>query len=172
VLPLVTTGATLHRLWFTGLLSFKDRSDEQDCPHGWTNWSSSCYIHINTNYTWSYALATCSALGSNLVDIHSKSENSFISNLTSSNVWTGGVLELESNSWHWDAGSPWGWTGWAPDHPPGQLEGCLAVQGGIWLSVDCSSQKTVLCEIKGEEEEALDIVTGRSGAAPPDRTTS
>lgn len=160
VLPLVTTGATLHRLWFTGLLSFKDRSDEQDCPHGWTSWSSSCYRHINTSYTWSSALATCSALGSNLVDIHSKSENSFISNFTSSDLWTGGGLMPESDSWHWEGGAPWSWTGWGADQPSATAEGCLSIQpGGVWASVDCSTHLTALCEIKGEEAASPDIVT-------------
>jgi len=161
VLPLVTTGATLHRLWFTGLLSFKDRSEEQDCPHGWTSWSSSCYRHINTSYTWSSALATCSALGSNLVDIQSRSENSFISNLTLTDFWTGGALVPESGgSWEWEGGAAWSWSGWEEEQELSVLDGCLSVEpGGVWNKVGCDTLHSVVCEIRDMEGENTDMVT-------------
>jgi len=169
VLPLVTTGATLHRLWFTGLLSFKDRSDEQDCPHGWTNWSSSCYRHINSSLSWSSALATCSALGSNLVDVQSKAENSFISNMTgSTDFWSGGILEAESSSWQWDGGAPWTWSGWTSAEAPSPgVRGCLLVkQGGTWATEDCSRSNSALCEIKLELEISTDSVTDTDSRPP------
>ena len=68
--------------------------------------------------------------GSNLVDIQSKSENSFISNFTSSDLWTGGGLMPESDSWHWEGGAPWSWTGWGADQPTATAEGCLSIEPG------------------------------------------
>ena len=68
--------------------------------------------------------------GSNLVDIQSKSENSFISNFTSSDLWTGGALISESDSWQWEGGAPWSWTGWDDELPVDVVEGCLSIQPG------------------------------------------
>lgn len=148
VLPLVTTGATIHRLWFTGLLSFKGRTDDQDCPQGWTAWSGSCYRHINTSHTWPAALATCGALGSNLADIDSRSENLFLTNLIDTDSWTGGLLEIESDTWHWEGGASWTWSGWGGAVKGRTRYGCLKLlRGGNWSSEDCSSEQSVLCEV-------------------------
>jgi len=149
VLPLVTTGATIHRLWFTGLLNFKGRTEDQDCPTGWSTWSTSCYRHINTSHSWPAALATCSSLGSNLADIESRSENIFISNLITSDTWTAGLLEIESDTWHWEGGSTWSWSGWTGAGKGKSRYGCLKIlAGGNWSSADCSSELSVLCELK------------------------
>ena len=102
-----------------------------DCPHGWSSWSTSCYRHINTSFTWSSALATCSALGSNLVTVQSKTENSFVANLSSgSSFWTGGILLPSTDSWQWNGGDPWNWTGWSIVQPAILQDACLLVKHG------------------------------------------
>jgi len=101
------------------------------------------------------------------VDIQSKSENSFISNFTSSDLWTGGALISESDSWQWEGGAPWSWTGWDDELPVDVVEGCLSVQpGGIWTPVDCNTLHSAVCEIKGEEGDSLDIVTDTENREP------
>ena len=60
-----------------------------DCPLGWTNWSSSCYRHINTSHSWPAALATCSALGECLGDSSPLMRKCLISNPIG--LWDGAI---------------------------------------------------------------------------------
>ena len=36
----------------------------------------------------------------------------------------------DSDSWHWEGGAPWSWTGWGADQPTATAEGCLSIEPG------------------------------------------
>lgn len=169
VLPLVTTGATLHRLWFTGLLSFKERSDEQECPVGWVGWSSSCYRHLPAPETWSAAQALCLALGSSLADITSKAESSFLANMTSGlgESWTGG--RVEGGAWSWDGGAEWTADLAPPPHPGHCL---LLGLGGGWGGAPCHQERGALCEMQPGLELPEELVTGPLPPPSPPTTST
>ena len=59
----LVSGATIHRLWFTGLLNFKEQTDKKDCPVGWVRWSSSCYKFDDNPLSWPEAVSKCNAMG-------------------------------------------------------------------------------------------------------------
>ena len=120
-------------------------------------------------------------LGANLADIESRSENNFISNFITSDTWTAGLLEIESDTWHWEGGSAWSWSGWTGAGKGKPRYGCLKIltggnieiflpftvsdnvsPGGNWSSADCSSELSVLCELKWSDL-VTDMVSGRSG---------
>ena len=71
VLPLLTTAATLVRLWQVGVFT-----SEATCPPGWSTHSSTCFSSSPLYPSnWSTALSLCSNLGARLPS------NSFLASL-------------------------------------------------------------------------------------------
>ena len=73
------------------------------------------------------------------MDIESVEENVYTAGLISSDTWTGGLLEAESDTWTWEAGGTWTWAGWGGGgggaQPGGRKtvgikHGCLKLQRG------------------------------------------
>jgi len=105
VLPFVTLVATIHRLWFMGMIDFEDVATVEDCPDEWVLWEGNCYFYMPHPQPWSHALSTCSRLeSSELVDISSEEEDKFLQKMTASSFWTGGRYSRQG--WKWEPG---GW---------------------------------------------------------------
>lgn len=102
VLPFVTLVATLHRLWFMGIISFQT---DHECPDGWLLWSGSCYLYLTQNASWSSALTACGQsdmTDTYLVDISSEEENQFLAQVTAEKFWTAG--KQSKQGWKWEPG--------------------------------------------------------------------
>ena len=83
--------------------------------------------------------------GANIVDIESEKENIFISSLMTNDTWTGGLLEIESDTWHWEGGATWTWSGWSGTAKGKPRYGCLKVLTG---TVDRVSQNKSLYKME------------------------
>lgn len=144
VLPLVTTGATIHRLWFTGLLSFKARAEEKDCPSGWVKYTESCYLYSEATSSWQEALSFCNSLGSSLADVESLEEHKFIQHLITRDTWSGGHHDTDAGEWGWEGGAAWTWPGLELGS---NKVGCLSIsKDGNWVPTECNQKFSVLCE--------------------------
>ena len=79
VLPLLTTAATLVRLWQVGVFTSNETNgftSEATCPPGWSTYSSTCFSSSPLSPSnWSTAFSLCSNLGARLPS------NSFLASL-------------------------------------------------------------------------------------------
>ena len=113
----------------------------------------SIYFDIVPSFPWYFFTLANLISGSNLVDIQSRSENSFISNLTLTDFWTGGALVPESGgSWEWEGGAAWSWSGWEEEQELSVLDGCLSVEPGQFWDYERKLEQawTELCQAQGK----------------------
>ena len=65
IFPLLTTVATILRLWQTGVLSLPSPR-VQPCPKDWLNQSQICFHQLPVSLEWSQADQSCRALQASL----------------------------------------------------------------------------------------------------------
>ena len=92
VFPLLTTVATLLRLWQVGVFTFPVQQGRTlffplllvhsstilVCPRGWHSFSSSCISPLPVPANWSSATRACAGLGARLPTVHSEQMNNFL----------------------------------------------------------------------------------------------
>ncbi|KAK7503121.1 hypothetical protein BaRGS_00005747 [Batillaria attramentaria] len=85
-----------------------------DCKVGWTRFQDSCYVLLREHVPWTSAKIMCEALGGGLLEIHSKAENDFITQLARHNgreyLWLGLTDLAHEGKWVWIS------NGQAPDY--------------------------------------------------------
>ncbi|KAK7503124.1 hypothetical protein BaRGS_00005750 [Batillaria attramentaria] len=89
-------------------------ADFHSCKDGWTHFQGSCYVILSEIVPWTSAKIMCEALGGGLLEIHSKPENDFITQLARHNgtryVWLGLTDLAYERKWVWIS------SGQAPDY--------------------------------------------------------
>ena len=124
------------------------------CPIGFKKFQSQCYKVVQESDTWSNARGKCKQFGYgyDLVSIHSRKENSFVSsmlyedsNMDSDEVWIGGLTTSSSaQDFQWSDQSPFNMVNWATNQPDGVTKYTLAILNRIQMSrLSFSGGKTV-----------------------------
>ncbi|XP_061172826.1 macrophage mannose receptor 1-like isoform X2 [Saccostrea echinata] len=101
----------------------------------------SCFNVTEVQSNFHEAQRICREKGAELASIHSEDENSFISDISSKDLWIG--LVLSSNAqFAWTDGTPLDFTFWAKDEPNNYLdmEACSHLKlGGVWNDNNCGN---------------------------------
>ena len=142
----------------------------------WTYWSdaNSCYKFFKERKTWDSASAYCLGIESQLVQIQSPKENTFVANF--GNVYIAGNVEKDSigrsdiwiglhqkkiaphGAWTWVSSKKVAtYTNWAPGQPENGNAHCALIWLNRypytfkWDNQDCKLQNFFVCE-RGEDE--------------------
>ncbi|XP_036391089.1 galactose-specific lectin nattectin-like [Megalops cyprinoides] len=98
------------------------------CPAGWTEFQSRCFLFSSKKKPWIQAEKHCLKLGGNLASVHSPQEYHLIQKFTTENAWIGGHDAVEEGQWLWSDGSPFLYTKWTPRQPDNHNEeDCLCI---------------------------------------------
>ncbi|KAM9750923.1 galactose-specific lectin nattectin-like [Menidia menidia] len=126
-----------------------------NCPSGWTQFGSRCFIFHYTTKTWIDAENHCLSIGGNLASIHSAEENKFLSDLVlrvtgvRRYTWIGGFDAVGEKTWLWSDGSPAKYFNWSKGQPDnyGGNEHCLDMNfgGPFWNDRPCDHKIHFLC---------------------------
>ncbi|KAI8516991.1 hypothetical protein Bbelb_055720 [Branchiostoma belcheri] len=121
-----------HRCRSTPGPSGRNCQQAWQCQSGWSEYNNHCYKYVKSRVDWFTADARCKACGANLVSIHSREENEFVSRLIPNDPrrthWHPflrdrvarlsaayiGLRKWKAGSWMWSDGSQvQGYTDWA-----------------------------------------------------------
>ncbi|XP_030268037.1 CD209 antigen-like protein E [Sparus aurata] len=123
------------------------------CPDGWKRFGCSCYFRSNEKRTWTDSRDDCQNKGADLVVIHNKDENKFVSELNNmyGEFWIGLKTESTRRSsyeWKWVDGSPLTETFWAARQPAATWGWYTAFsnQQGQWTQSYDDFTKYYICE--------------------------
>ncbi|KAM9750928.1 galactose-specific lectin nattectin-like [Menidia menidia] len=145
--------------------SYQKEADEEalpgcslNCPPGWTQFGSRCFIFHYTSKTWIDAENHCLSIGGNLASIHSAEENNFLSDLIlrvtgrRHVTWIGGSDAVAEKTWLWSDGSQADYFNWFKEQPNnyGGKEHCLEIYlgGTFWNDRPCDVKTHFLCAKK------------------------
>ncbi|KAM3599721.1 uncharacterized protein V6R79_010309 [Siganus canaliculatus] len=140
----------LQLLGFAALLA----AAHCQCPTGWREYDTSCYLFSNDTKSWMEANAFCLEQSSNLMSIHNIQERLWVRTQISTEVyWIGLTDQFSENNWEWSDGSDFihyisYWIHGQPDNFGGG-EDCGQVVGsnfGQWSDEDCSIKKKYICK--------------------------
>ena len=136
------------------------------CPISWVNLQGSCYKFSSKALNWTAAKSACEALGSDLVVIHSQTEQKALTSQIpkSQRTWIGMHRDRKDKSrWRWVDGSRPTYTHWYKGEPNGLHEECAEiypeVHGWKWNDYTCSRELPYVCETRGMSEFAIRIST-------------
>ncbi|KAM6981883.1 galactose-specific lectin nattectin-like [Tautogolabrus adspersus] len=127
-----------------------------DCPPGWTNFDTRCYLFQLSEKEWSDAERHCTSLGGNLASIQTSGEYNFLRGLihkatnTHKETWVGGYDSPKTNVWLWSDGSQFDFKGWARGEPNDYAggEGCMEMnlRGGDYVNdAKCNQKQSFVC---------------------------
>ncbi|XP_078697437.1 uncharacterized protein LOC144925333 [Branchiostoma floridae x Branchiostoma belcheri] len=121
-----------HRCRSTPGPSGRNCQQAWQCQSGWSEYNNHCYKYVKSRVDWFTADARCKACGANLVSVHSREENEFVSGLIPNDPrrahWHPflrdrvarlsaayiGLRKWKAGSWMWSDGSQvQGYTDWA-----------------------------------------------------------
>ncbi|KAG7156359.1 macrophage mannose receptor 1-like 9 [Homarus americanus] len=129
---------------------------EAQCPGGWRSWNHHCYYFSSDPVSWHQARAWCQDyLGSDLVSVTSKAENSFILGevfRAKQDVWLGLYADGNTRSWSWVDGSNINrYHNWLGSHSAthgqcGELRADGTLLEGFWVPASCNTEKVFICK--------------------------
>ncbi|KAM9750926.1 galactose-specific lectin nattectin-like [Menidia menidia] len=145
--------------------SYQQEADDEappgcslNCPPGWTQFGSRCFIFHHKAKTWIDAENHCLSIGGNLASIHSAEENNFLSDLilrvTGGRhvTWIGGSDAVGEKHWLWSDGSPAEYFTWSDKEPnnKGGNEHCIEMNyaGPFWNDQECEDSRQFICAKK------------------------
>lgn len=131
---------------FAHLSSGSTDSCFSGCPSFWTLFNGYCYRFFGQRVSWQEANYNCQTQGgwytfANLVSIHSKKENEFVSNMFKSytdsidptgpghEIWIGLTDQEEEGTFVWTDGTAADFTAWKSDEPNGGSREQAVVMG-------------------------------------------
>uniref|UniRef100_UPI0037E9BB94 LOW QUALITY PROTEIN: C-type lectin mannose-binding isoform-like n=1 Tax=Semicossyphus pulcher TaxID=241346 RepID=UPI0037E9BB94 len=126
------------------------------CPMFWYNFNGRCYKYISSRLSWADAELYCVSQRTNLVSIHSLTENNFVQNLiknfdpTEGYTWIGLSDTQKEGHWMWSDGSAVNFVSWnaaQPDNARG-LEHCVHKNLGNelkWNDLPCAATNPFVC---------------------------
>ncbi|XP_042204150.1 macrophage mannose receptor 1-like [Homarus americanus] len=133
---------------------------EAQCPGGWRSWNHHCYYFSSDPVSWHQARAWCQDyLGSDLVSVTSKAENSFILGevfRAKQDVWLGLYADGNTRSWSWVDGSNINrYHNWLGSHSAthgqcGELRADGTLLEGFWVPASCNTEKVFICKTTTE----------------------
>ncbi|KAM9810216.1 ladderlectin-like isoform 1-T3 [Syngnathus typhle] len=94
-----------------------------DCPAGWTQLDTRCFIFQNERLNFRLAETVCNILGGNLVSIHSQLENEVVRHVilagagSFARTWIGLYDRIEDGDYLWTDGSEVDFFDWANNRP-------------------------------------------------------
>ncbi|VDI56495.1 Hypothetical predicted protein [Mytilus galloprovincialis] len=134
-----------------------------ECERGWLHYGSSCYFISDTKRSWTSAASFCRTYHSQLADVQTRGENTFlvdqidkIERYTGIHryYWLDGTDEVLEGVWVWaSTGKQLSYTNWYPTEPNNQngKENCLEIKShraNGWNDIDCSHELNFICEME------------------------
>lgn len=147
VFPLLTTVATLLRLWQVGVFTFPV---QQACPRGWHSFSSTCLSPLPTPANWSSATHSCAGLGAHLPIVQSEQMNNFLVTKFQPPLWL--AARTGNATLTWSHGQSFNFS--KLNNSPTESDKCLVLTAsGAWEMRPCQLQLLTLCQRTGKSEE-------------------
>uniref|UniRef100_A0A3B5QID9 C-type lectin domain-containing protein n=1 Tax=Xiphophorus maculatus TaxID=8083 RepID=A0A3B5QID9_XIPMA len=159
-LQITQTSTEIYSSWFTEVFVFKDLTCLK-CEAGWEKHGGNCYYFSNSKSSWNDSRRSCADLGSDLVKIDSREEQSRLRGLMvedDDKFWIGLTDSVEEGKWFWVDGSPLDESFWYFDQPDdlsvNNLPGADCVRMGeqvednlkCWHDRNCDYPQKSICE--------------------------
>ena len=97
------------------------------------------------------AFARCRMRRSDLVSIHNKAEEKFITATFGGSYWIGARDHFVEGDWQWTDGSPFRFSSWMAGEPTNNVthgkENCVAGFGAGWADDPCTMKRSYICKI-------------------------
>ena len=97
------------------------------------------------------AFARCRMRRSDLVSIHNKAEEKFITATFGGSYWIGARDHFVEGDWQWTDGSPFRFSSWMAGEPTNNVthgkENCAAGFGAGWADDPCTMKRSYICKI-------------------------
>ncbi|XP_071328859.1 galactose-specific lectin nattectin-like, partial [Trachinotus anak] len=126
-----------------------------NCPPGWTQFGSRCFIHFFEAKSWISAERYCISIGGNLASVHSAEEHAFIRDMIHRGsgryreTWIRGFDAVQEGVWMWSDGSRFNYIRWAYGQPNnlGGAEHCIQMnrRRNFWGDEHCSVTNPFVC---------------------------
>ena len=164
VFPLLTTVATLLRLWQGGVFTFPVQQGRKlffpplrvhsstilVCPRGWHSFSSSCISPLPVPANWSSATHACAGLGAHLPTVHSEQMNNFLLTKFQPPLWL--AARTGNATLTWSHGQSFNFS--KLNNAPQESDNCLVLApSGAWELRSCQLQLLTICQRTGKSEE-------------------
>ncbi|KAK7495743.1 hypothetical protein BaRGS_00012963, partial [Batillaria attramentaria] len=136
-----------------------------ECPEGWEEYNSSCYMVVKSAVCWRTAMKKCKYFGGYLAEISDEMENTFIGNLAKktfgycrhewdSYAWIGASDSGREGEWQWmESQEPADYMNWNQGEPNsfmGKEEDCAELYshkpGFTWNDESCWHKRNYVCE--------------------------
>lgn len=156
VFPLLTTVATLLRLWQVGVFTF---AVQPVCPKGWHSFSSSCLSPLPVPSNWSSAVHSCGELDAQLPSINSEKLNNFLVSKFQPPIWL--AARTGNRSFTWSDGEAFKFSKLNNSRnisDTSDIEKCLVLTpNGAWELHSCQLEFLTLCHktTKKKEEKTV-----------------
>ncbi|XP_041640087.1 ladderlectin-like [Cheilinus undulatus] len=116
------------------------------CPGDWVRYKSSCFLYVNTNYSWDIAEDHCAYLGAALASAHDMFDYSFLQSLAleagGSTAWVGGFY---FERWRWVDHSRFVEFNWDSYNPLYDNK-CMYLQSTVgWANGSCDTKRPYIC---------------------------
>ena len=125
------------------------------CDSGWISYgrTSHCYRHIPSRMSWDTARSYCKSISppgkiGDLASVMDRNTNTFLSTMTTKEVWTGGYQD-ENNKWFWSDGTKLKFTAWSSGQPSGGNQKHVTINfktPGGWNDANANSEREFLCQ--------------------------
>ncbi|KAH3844863.1 hypothetical protein DPMN_087130 [Dreissena polymorpha] len=129
------------------------------CEDGWIPYAGNCYHFSHDMESWIEAEGMCLHLGGHLVEINSRSENTFLQgwvDMLNTHFWAGATDLNVRGDWVWVTSKTHlsnTFSLWAPGEPNnlnGWEEHCLMLWTHVgWNDMKCSEHLNYICEAYG-----------------------
>ncbi|VDI69867.1 Hypothetical predicted protein [Mytilus galloprovincialis] len=134
-----------------------------ECERGWLHYGNSCYYISDTKKSWASAASFCRAYHSQLADVQTREENTFLVDTidkierdtgTVHEYWLDGTDQVLEGVWVWaSTGKQLSYTNWYPNEPnsAGGNEDCLEIKDvnvNGWNDNNCSLEFNFICEME------------------------
>ncbi|XP_076084223.1 perlucin-like protein [Mytilus galloprovincialis] len=136
-----------------------------ECPLGWRQYNSSCYVLSSKRLSWYNAESYCQEHGARLIEIETKEQQDSLTDLAKRfyskyNFWLGGKDEISENRWIWSSTNhSIMYKNWGIGEPNGgKGENCLAMYGFwtyTWYDMGCSYLLQFVCEKSYQDGEEI-----------------
>ncbi|XP_051898119.1 hepatic lectin-like [Pristis pectinata] len=117
----------------------------------WRLFNKRLHFFSSTKQTWTEAQKFCASMNSQLVVIHSTTEQEYIQQNTNREHWIGLHDTAEEGTWRWVDGTDYAsnvkfWARGQPNGDENQDEDCVVTEEGFWHDWPCSSKHPPICE--------------------------